>query len=67
MPILNEILCDFLRCFESVNIIIILSQSILEVSFSNLINVITRRNRVSVMLGKSQTRVGWASRRIWEY
>jgi hypothetical protein len=67
VPILNEILCDFLRCFESVNIIIILSQSILEVSFSNLINVITRRNRVSVMLGKSQTRVGWASRRIWEY
>lgn len=40
--------CDI---FESVNIIIILSQSIPEVSFSNLINVITRRNRVSVCLG----------------
>jgi hypothetical protein len=41
-------LCDV---FESVNIIIIMSQSIPEVSFNNLINVITFRNGVSVCLG----------------
>jgi len=48
----------FCDVFESVNIIIILSQSIPEVSFSNFINVITRRNRVSICLGNHKHVVG---------
>jgi len=36
----------FCDVFESVNVTIILSQSIPEVSFNNYINVIARRNKV---------------------
>jgi hypothetical protein len=41
----------FCDVFEPVNIITILSQRVLEVSLNSLINVITRRNRVSVCPG----------------
>jgi hypothetical protein len=49
----------FCDVFESVNVTIILSQSIPEVSFNNYINVIARRNKVREITntwwtGKSQ-------------
>jgi hypothetical protein len=49
---LMTFLCDFLPCFVSLNIlIVILSQSTTEVSLNSLINVITCRSRLSVCCG----------------